>query len=101
MALDTVRANPNLAPDVRDDIEDTKKHAVRRYVSPWTRIDAAASATFQHGLGEIPYVADVLEATDSQGTGEAAAATITVTKTGTLVTVANGGAARFFRVRAT
>jgi hypothetical protein len=100
MPIDTVRAHPDLQGSVHDDLNEIKQHTFKRYASPWTRIDAAASVSFQHGLRDFPHVAQVLEATDAQGSSAAEASSVTVTKTVTVVTVANGGTARFFRVRA-
>ena len=100
MPLDTTRSHPSLNPELQDDLREIKHQGFKRYASAWTRIDASASGSFTHGLLEVPHVVDVLEATDSQGTGSASAASVTTTKTGTLITVANAGTARFFRVRA-
>ena len=99
MSLDSVRNLHQNAP-LRDDIDDIKSHGIRVYVSSWVSIDAGASYSFPHGLFEIPMLASVLEATDSQGTGKAIATNATVTTTVTMVVVANTGTARFFRVRA-
>lgn len=100
MSIDTVSGHPGIHPALHDDLKEMKQHGFKKYVSPWTRIDASASVSFQHGLFDFPHVADVLEATDVQGASAAAASSVTVTKTSTVVTVANGGTARFFRVRA-
>lgn len=99
MSLDNVR-EPFSDPAQRDDFEDVKRQGFKKYVSPWVRIDSGSTYQFPHGLLEIPHVADALEATDSQGTGQAEASSVTITKTVTMVAVANAGAARFFRVRA-
>jgi len=99
MSLDAVR-NLNQDAPTRDEIDDVKRQGFKKYVSPWVRIDAGSSYNFTHGLSEIPHVVSVLEATDSQGSGQTSAASVTVTSTVTLASVANTGAARFFRVRA-
>jgi hypothetical protein len=99
MSLDNVRNLHESAP-TRDEIEEIKRQGIRKYVSPWVRIDEAASYSFPHGLGEIPVLTSVLSATDSQGTEQAEATSVTVTTTVNMVAVANAGAARFFRVRA-
>jgi hypothetical protein len=100
--IDNVR-EPYNEPSHRDDIQGIKQHVQKRYISPWVSIEGGTSYGFPHGLGEVPAVVSVLEATDSQGTGAADASSMTATKTVTLVTVANTAAAgtvRFFRVRA-
>lgn len=99
MNLDDVR-EPQVHPAIRDELKAIKRAGFKRYISPWTRIDAAATYAFPHGLLDFPYVTDVLEATDSQGSSAAPASSVTITKTVTLVSVLNGGTARFFRVRA-
>lgn len=99
MSLDNVR-NLNQDAPTRDDIDDIKRKGFKKYVSPWVSIDASASYDFRHGLSEIPHVTSVLEAEDSQGSGQATASSVTVASTVTLVSVTNTGTARFFRVRA-
>jgi len=99
MSLGTVRVLP-IDPALRDEIDEIKDQGLRKYLSPWVRIQASASFDFPHGLNDIPHVSDVLEATDSQGSGAASASSVTVTKTGTIVRVVNSGSARYFRVRA-
>lgn len=100
MPLDTTRGHPGLSPDLHDEIQELKQQGFKRYISPWVRIDAGATYEFTHNLLDVPHVADVLEATDSQGSGAMTATSVTTTKSATLVTVVNGGTARFFRVRA-
>jgi len=99
MSLDAVR-NLNQDASTREEFDDIKRQGLRKYVSPWVRIAASGSYAFTHGLLEIPHVTSVLEASDAQGTGQAIASSVAVTPTVTLVSVANTGAARFFRVRA-
>jgi len=97
--IDTIHEGIAHAP-LRDDLAAVRKHGAKRYVSGWTRIAPAATTQFRHSLGEVPATADVLEATDGGGTGAASASSVTVTKSGTFVTVLNSGTARFFQVRA-
>lgn len=99
MSLDNVR-EPHISPAVRDDLEDIKSKGFSKYVSPWVSIEGTGFYDFPHGLREIPHVASVLEATDSQGTGQAVASNVTIASTVTMVRVTNTGAARYFRVRA-
>lgn len=99
MSLDGILNLP-VDPWLRDELEKLRDRGVNKYSSPWVSIDAGAVGTFTHGLGEIPTVVSVLEATDSQGTGQAEASSVTISRTVTLVSVANTGTARFFRVRA-
>lgn len=87
-------------PPLRDDLADVRRHGAKRFTSFWTRIAGSASASFRHGLGEIPATVDVLESGSGGGASAASASSITVTKSATLVTVTNSGAARFFQVRA-
>lgn len=87
-------------PATRDELDDIKRQTFQKFVSPWQSIAGSATGTFRHNLGEIPHVVSVLEATDSQGSNQAEASSVTVTRTGTIVSVANTGSARFFRVRA-
>ena len=99
MPIDNVRELDQPAPS-RDELDEIKRQAFKRYVSPYVSIDGGESYSYAHGLGDIPHLVSVLEATDSQGTGVAMASDVTVTNTVTLVTVENTGAARYFRVRA-
>lgn len=90
-------------PALRDVLRDLHQLGFKRYLSPWTRIDMnSASVEFIHGLQEIPSVVSVLQATDSQGTGQAEATNTTVTKTTVSVTVVNTSTTtpKFFQVRA-
>ena len=88
-------------PPTRDELDDLKRQDFRKYVSPWKSIGPGESFDFRHGLPNFPSVASVLEADDSQGTGQSDSSSSTVTKTVTLIRVANtGSAVRFFRVRA-
>lgn len=102
MALDTVRQHPGVAPDLHDDFAEMKQQILRRYRSPWTRMNQSGSASFTHGLGGIPWFVDVLKATDAQGTGEAVAGNVTISKTASTVTLTDlgGGGAYFIRIRA-
>lgn len=99
MKLDDT-ADLSIDPALKDDLHKAKRDGFKRYLSPWVRIDASESYSFPHGLREIPHVASVLEATDSQGTEQAEASSVTVTKTVSIVGVTNSGTPRFFRVRA-
>lgn len=99
MSLDAIRNLHQPAP-TRDEFDEIKQKSIRRYVSPWVRLDAGASIILSHGLGEIPMVVSVLDATDSQGAEAAVADDVTVTSTRAEVVVVNSGSARFFRVRA-
>lgn len=102
MPLDTVKANPGLQPELRDDIEHIKQHVRKPYISPWTRLEKSATISLTHGLGDFPFAVDVLQATDAQGTGAATASDVTITRTATVVTVAETGGTNstFIRVRA-
>jgi hypothetical protein len=99
MNIDNVR-ELQVDSGLRDHLEEIRANILKRYRSPWVRIDAAASYNFPHGLGDLPHVVSVLSASDSQGTGKVAASSATVTTTVTMVSVTNTGAARFFLVRA-
>ena len=102
MPLDTVRDHHDLPADLRDDLQDIKGAAFRRYVSPWVRIVPGASQSFAHGLGDFPHVVDVQQATDAQGGSMVAATDVTTTKTATSVSVTRGAVTGvlFYRVRA-
>lgn len=99
MRLDDV-TDLTIDPALRDELARIKQDGFKRYLSPWVSIDATSSYSFPHGLKEVPHVASVLEATDSQGTGETEATSVTVTKSVTMVNVTNTGTPRFFKVRA-
>ena len=85
---------------VRDESNDNKSRGFKKYISPWQSIDASAAYVFRHEIGIVPHVVSVIQATDSQGTGQTEATSISFASTPTTVTVTNSGAARFFRVRA-
>ena len=97
---DTTRAHPGIPQELHDDLREMKINSFKRFISPWVSVAAGASYQFKHGLGHMPYVTDVLQATSSQGAGQASAASVTTTKTDTIVTVTNGAAtAKFFQLR--
>lgn len=98
MSIDTVR--DNFDPELRDELASIRKKGFQRYKSQWTRIDASASVSFTHGLGDIPHIADILVASDSQGSDASEGSSYTATKDGKAIVVTNAGAARFFQVRA-
>lgn len=81
-------------------INHTREGTHRKFSSGWVRIDASASADFTHNLRDIPIVVSVIASDSPTGTSPSEASSVTVTKTDKIVTVANGGTARFFKVRA-
>ena len=88
-----------------DEIENLRQGTRDQYESEWRFIQGDAivqTATFEHGLGEIPWMVDVMSSKVDDGKGAIDAnADVTVTKTGTTVTVRNdSGSDLYFRVRA-
>lgn len=98
MSLDTTR--DRFDPELRDELDSIRGQGFKRYISDWTRISPSASSTFLHNLGDVPHVADVLVASDSQGSDAAEGTSYTATKNAKSIVVTNSGTARFFRVRA-
>ena len=72
-----------------------------QYESEWRQIDASRAHTFTHSLGEIPWIVDVLRSDSSDGKGAVVAASFTVAKTDTSITITNSDSAlHYFKVRA-
>jgi hypothetical protein len=98
------------AADLLDGMEHLRIGTRDQYESEWVRIegvDFVGTHEFTHGLGEIPWVVDVLQSTRSDGANPTPAipggTDVTVTKTATTITVQNDDAATvdvYFQVRA-
>ncbi len=79
------------APTTKD--EQLRAGTRQQYTSEWRLIVASASHAFTHGLGEVPWVCDVVESYGSDG-AKPTTSSATVTKTDTTITVTNGGSNR-------
>ena len=102
MRRGVLHSEPRDIPQLAEAIEDVRLGTRQQYESDWLYIEAEGAAEFAHGLGELPWLIDVLASENSDGTDAAAATPITVAKTDTTITVTNDSTttASFFRVRA-
>jgi hypothetical protein len=87
-----------------DKIENLRLGTREQYESGWRLIEEGEDFAFQHNLGEVPWVVDVLYSEESNG-GNArdGNSDTTVTKTFEEITCQNDftdGRTRYFKVRA-
>lgn len=85
-----------------DEIENLRQGTRDQYESEWVLIAAGLAKTFDHGLDEIPWTVDVMGSTVNDGKSPTDRnADVTVTKSGTQVSVTNDTAEDlYFLVRA-
>lgn len=85
-----------------DEIENLRLGTREQYESDWTFIEDTGNHNFDHELGEIPMVVDVMVSEVSEGRNpDDAASSTTITKNTTQINITNNvGADRYFKVRA-
>lgn len=84
-------------------LEHLRKGTREQFESSWEVINPGADKSYSHGLGEIPWMVDVVQAEDAGGKSATIAADATATKTSDTITVtvaATATAGLFYKVRA-
>lgn len=91
-------------PRERQTFERNRGGSLKQFISPWTAINfgTGLEKTFEHGLGWIPMVVDVLQSAVADGRDAFAATDSLVTsKTASSIVVRNTGTAlAYYQVRA-
>ena len=96
------RIDKHYDPSSEHGIEQLRLGTRRQYISDWTLIPDGATKSFTHGLGEVPWVCDVVKSETADGKNPTSAnADVTASKTSTAISVESAlGSDAYFQVRA-